>query len=112
MTRIYHIARESRVAVAKSAGVYTPVEFARDGFIHCSYERQLRGVAARSWSQEQQWVLLEIDIAAVAGLLVDENLEGGTDLFPHLYGELPMTAVVAIHPLTINNNGQLILVEL
>lgn len=108
MHRIYHIARESRVAAAKGNGTYTPAEFAREGFIHCSYARQLPGVAARSWPREP-WVLLEIDVAGTAAQLIDENLEGGTDLYPHLYGELPLAAVVAIHPLTRNDNGQLIL---
>jgi uncharacterized protein (DUF952 family) len=108
MSRIYHIARESRVAAAKSTGLYTPFEFAHDGFIHCSYARQLPGVAARNWSQEP-WVLLEIDVAVVAGQLIDENLEGGADLYPHLYGALPLSAVVSIQPLTRNDAGQLLL---
>ena|SRR5579862_7200819 len=98
MSSIYHIARASLVEEAKSRAVYAPHEFDRDGFIHCSYARQLKEVASRSWGPDR-WVLLEIDRAKVAEQLVEENLEGGNDLFPHLYGKLPMVAVLAVSPL-------------
>jgi uncharacterized protein (DUF952 family) len=111
MTSIYHIARESLVAEATSCGIYAPHEFATEGFIHCSYARQLKAVASRSWSPDR-WVLVEIDCAKVAEQLVEENLEGGSDLFPHLYGKLPMAAVVAVHPLMRDDEtGRLILPE-
>ncbi len=111
MTSIYHIAREALVDEARGSGIYAPRELDRDGFIHCSYGRQLRLVASRSWAQDS-WVLLEIDLARVAEQLVDENLEGGEDLFPHLYGKLPVSAIISIRPLVRDGQtGQLTLPE-
>lgn len=111
MISIYHIARESLLEKGKSCGVYAPHEFDGDGFIHCSYARQLKAVASRSWSPDR-WVLVEIDSAQVAEQLVDENLEGGSDLFPHLYGKLPIAAVLSVYPLMRDDaTGRLTLPE-
>jgi uncharacterized protein (DUF952 family) len=38
--------------------------------------------------------------------VIDENLEGGTELFPHVYGRLPMSAVVEIHELLPSAEGR------
>lgn len=42
-------------------------------------------------------MLLEIDPARLTAKVVEENLEGGVEQFPHIYGPLPMTAVVKAH---------------
>jgi uncharacterized protein (DUF952 family) len=46
-------------------------------------------------------VLLEIDPSRLSCRIVDENLEGGVELFPHVYGRLPMSAVVGIKKLAV-----------
>jgi uncharacterized protein (DUF952 family) len=38
-------------------------------------------------------VLLEVDVAAVGSPIRVENLEGGTEEFPHVYGPIPVAAV-------------------
>jgi uncharacterized protein (DUF952 family) len=43
-------------------------------------------------------VLLCVDSKKVHAEVRHENLEGGTDLFPHIYGALAVSAVVAVHP--------------
>jgi uncharacterized protein (DUF952 family) len=88
------------------AGVYTPRAFDAEGFIHCSYPRQIQAVANRLFSGRPDLVLLEIDCARLAVPVVDENLEGGTDLFPHIYGALPMAAVVRVHPFPGDAGGR------
>ena len=45
-------------------------------------------------------VLLEIDLARVPGEVRWENLEGGSELFPHLYGPLPASAVISVQALS------------
>ena len=42
-------------------------------------------------------MLLEIDPTALTCPVVDENLEGGSELYPHIYGPLPMAVVSAVH---------------
>jgi uncharacterized protein (DUF952 family) len=54
-------------------------------------------VANRLFAGRSDLVLLEVDRGRLTCTVVDENLEGGTDLFPHIYGPLPMAAVVRVH---------------
>jgi uncharacterized protein (DUF952 family) len=98
VTAIYHITSAAEAAAAARSGTYAPAAFDADGFIHCSYRRQVREVANRRFSGRGDLVLMEIDPTKLAGEVVDENLEGGTDLFPHIYSRLPMAAVLQVHP--------------
>jgi uncharacterized protein (DUF952 family) len=91
--RIYHITSEREATEAQTSGEYIPQDFPREGFIHCSYEHQLDGVIKRRFQGRSDLVLLEIDPGRLTCKLIDENLEGGTELFPHIYGRLPMSAV-------------------
>ena len=97
MSVIYHITSADEAAAAARTGLYTPGAFDAEGFIHCSYQRQVIGVANRLFCGREDLVLLEIDAAKLSCRVVDENLEGGSDLFPHVYGPLPMSAVVRVH---------------
>ena len=106
MNRIYHITSAVEAGDAARLGEYVPKAFEADGFIHCSYPRQVQDVANRRFSGRTDLVLLEIDRAKLTCEVVDENLEGGTDLFPHIYGCLPMSAVVRIHPFPCGADGR------
>lgn len=45
-------------------------------------------------------MLLEIDLDRVPAEVRWENLEGGSELFPHLYGPLPAAAVISVQALS------------
>ena len=94
---IYHITSAAEAAAAQASGIYEPTGFPSEGFIHCSYRHQLNGVAARWFQGRSGLVVFEIDRSRLACRTVDENLQGGSELFPHIYGQLPLAAVVAIH---------------
>jgi uncharacterized protein (DUF952 family) len=96
--RLYHITSEVEARNAAQTGEYTPAAFAREGFIHCSYAHQVLATVERIFRGRTDLVLLEIDPALLTCRVVDENLEGGGQLFPHIYGRLPMSAVVKVHP--------------
>jgi uncharacterized protein (DUF952 family) len=103
--RLFHITSEEELRTARIEGVYRPAAFAREGFIHCSYRRQVAPVANRLFRGRQGLVLLEIDPARVSSPIVDENLEGGTELFPHIYGPLPLAAVARVHAFVGGSDG-------
>lgn len=105
MTPIFHITSRAEAEQARRAGSYVAAAFGRDGFIHCSYARQLTRVADANFLGRSDLVLLEIDRARVGCEVIDENLEGGADLFPHVYGPLPMSAVTAIHDFPCRPDG-------
>lgn len=96
MQTIYHITSADEAKAAALAGFYAPKAFESEGFIHCSYLQQVVAVANRIFAGREELVLFEIDRASLSCDVIDENLEGGTELFPHIYGRLPMAAVVAI----------------
>jgi uncharacterized protein (DUF952 family) len=97
LTPIYHITSATEAQEAKQSGEYVPSGFEREGFIHCSYAHQVNDVANRLFRGRTNLVLLEISPNLLNCKIVDENLEGGSQLFPHVYGRLNMSAVVAIH---------------
>src|SRR4051812_7617254 len=109
MKAIYHMTSTAEANRAAQSGDYAPQAFEADGFIHCSYADQVCAVANRRFKGRTDLVLLEIDRDRLVSKIVDENLEGGTELFPHIYGRLPMSAVVRIHefPCGDDDNFQL-----
>jgi len=105
VVRLFHITSEDEWRAAQADGEYRPQAFAREGFIHCSYARQVLRTADRIFKGVTGLVLLEIDPARLTCGIVDENLEGGTELFPHIYGPLPVSAVRAVHPFPCATDG-------
>jgi uncharacterized protein (DUF952 family) len=94
--RLFHITSEAEAKEAQRAGEYAPRAFEAEGFIHCSYAHQVPGTLDRIFKGRTDLVVFEIDPSKLPCLVVEENLEGGTQLFPHIYGRLPMSAVVSI----------------
>jgi uncharacterized protein (DUF952 family) len=69
------------------------------GFIHCSFRGQVRSTADRFYRGRDDVVLLTIDPSRITAPIRVENLEGGDEHFPHIYGPLPREAVVDVTPL-------------
>jgi uncharacterized protein (DUF952 family) len=64
------------------------------GFIHCSTSVQIEATANRFYGDLAHLVLLTIDPVAVASEVLWERPAPGVDeLFPHIYGPLPIAAV-------------------
>jgi uncharacterized protein (DUF952 family) len=80
---------------------------ARDGFIHFSTAAQTAGTYEKYFAGQPGLVLLAVDADALGGALKWEPSRGGA-LFPHLYGDLSLSAVRWSRPLTsINDVRQL-----
>jgi uncharacterized protein (DUF952 family) len=93
---LYHIATAADWNVA--GDTYAPQSFAVDGFIHCSTEDQLLRVANAFFRGRTDLVLLHIDADCERDAVRYENLEGGADLYPHLYRRLKKAHVVDAVP--------------
>jgi uncharacterized protein (DUF952 family) len=96
MAIIFHITTQEAWESAKPEGAYRPEAFVDDGFIHCSTREQVVRVADARFRGQRGLVLLCIDTDSVAAEIVYENLEGGRELFPHIYGGLNADAVVEV----------------
>lgn len=83
---------------AKTAGQFAgSAHDLADGFIHFSTAEQLAETAAKHFAGQTDLVLLTVDEAPLGEALKYEPSRGGA-LFPHLYGPLPLNAVVEIAP--------------
>ena len=109
--KIYHITSVNEWNKAKMSNEYKSQHFTEEGFIHCSYAHQLITVANRFFRGQTNLVLLVIDRNKITSQIIDENLEGGTDLYPHLYGLLPMDAVTDAIAFSCNVDGNFSLPE-
>ena len=103
-TVVYKIVSEGLWRERELSGGFTgsPVD-ERDGFIHFSTAAQVHDTAARHFPGASDLLLVAV---AVDGLDVRWELSRGGDLFPHLYGELPLGAVLWTRPLLVGADGR------
>ncbi len=111
---IYHLTFTQDWDAAVSVGSYRisgrGMTLEAEGFLHFSYASQLAGVAGRFWRDPgAPVVLLTVDPELLASPVVAENTGGGRELFPHVYGPLPVTAVVSVTPVQVDDDGSLAL---
>jgi len=103
---IYKIVPASLWEKARKAGVFEGASIdLTDGFIHFSTAAQARETAARHFAGQGDLLLVAVDAEALGDALVYEPSRGG-DLFPHLYGVLPLSAVSAEAPLPLGADGR------
>jgi len=100
----YHITSAEEWQQALKSGQYLPIDYARDGFIHASYRDQVLKTAKRFYSGKPGLVLLKIDSALLASPVKVEKADTGEE-FPHIYGPLFTSAVVAAAPFAENAAG-------
>lgn len=94
---IFHLARPGDWA--RSTDSYMPPSLEEHGFIHCSTQEQLSRVAHALFADDNDLILLTIapdDLDNEA--LVYEDMYDLDEEFPHIYGPLPTSAVVATGP--------------
>lgn len=100
---IYHLTEPDRWQQSLTEGVHTGstrgVELAQEGFIHCSTAEQWPGVVDRFYADADELLLLKIDEAQLEAPLVYEQVGDAPEPFPHIYGPIPIAAVVAVQRL-------------
>ncbi len=102
---IYKICPRALWREAEKAGRFdgAPVDRA-DGYIHFSTAGQVRETAARHFAGAGDLLLVAVDPDRLGEDLRWEPSRGGA-LFPHLYGNLPMSAVLSIADLPLGSDG-------
>ena len=98
---IYHCSLVADWRAAQTAGEYTMSSRGRtleqEGFVHASYPGQIAGVLQRFYADvTEPMCLLVIDPDKLGVPVIAENLTGSQELFPHIYGAIPVTAVVEV----------------
>jgi uncharacterized protein (DUF952 family) len=108
---IYKILAEAALDAAKSEGRFLGTgDDLRDGFIHLSAAHQVADTLAKYYAGEEDLLLVALDPELMGEALKWEPSRGG-DLFPHLYGPLPLEAILSVDRLELDDDNRHILPE-
>ena len=100
---LYKIMSRQDWEAAQANGLYEGSEVdRRDGFIHLSASHQVRATAQKHFSGKTDLLLISVGEEALGQSLKWEVSRGG-DLFPHIHGALPLSAVNEVNPLPLVN---------
>lgn len=108
MNTILHITQRQQWEAAKNIGTYRGPTLDTEGFIHCSILAQVIGSANRFFKNQTDLVILLINCDRIKP---EVRYEGETinNLFPHIYGELNIDAVVQAIDFSCEEDGLFIL---
>lgn len=103
--RIYKVVSRQQWAEAEKANVFcgAPIDL-QDGFIHFSAASQVVETVAKHFARQADLLLVEVDASQLGEKLKWEVSRGG-ELFPHLYGDMSLDAVVSVADLPLGSNG-------
>ena len=105
MPTIYKISPASAWREAERQGVYKgSADDARDGFIHFSTASQVAETARKHYFGQTGLFLIAVDADALGENLRWERSRND-ELFPHLYGELDLGAVISVMNLNTRADG-------
>jgi len=105
MSLIYKLVARAEWAEASALGVYAGSQVDRDdGFIHFSTAAQVRETARKHFHGVAELLLLAVDAEALGAAVTWEPSRGG-DLFPHLYGPMPASAVRRVQDIALDGDG-------
>lgn len=105
-TAAYKVLTHEQVhALEAGAFAGAPVDLA-DGYIHLSTEAQLTETVDKHFAGQSGLWVAAVDLAVLADSVKWEESRGG-QLFPHIYGALPLDAVIAYSPLKRHDDGQI-----
>jgi len=103
---IYHMCTKAEWQAAENTGVYSgSSQDVADGFIHFSSQDQVVVSAAKHRAGQTGLVLLRVDPERLGDALKWESSRGGA-LFPHLYGTLPVAAVIGVDDLPLGDDSR------
>ena len=106
---IYKIASRDLFEGSRAAGRFlgAPIDL-KDGYIHFSTATQLAETLRLHFAGQADLVVFSVDAPALGPALRWEPSRGG-QLFPHLYGELPMSAAVQTASVSVGADGSVTL---
>lgn len=99
---LYHLVTPAERERYEQEGSIEPPSLVSEGFVHCSWGRQVMGTVGRHFVGVPEVVALELDPAAVAEHLVEEDSTGSGQAFPHVYAPIPTSAVLGAVALPVS----------
>lgn len=103
---IFKIVHSDEWREAQTGGVYRgSAKDQADGFLHFSTEEQVIGTLTRYYADANDLVLVAVDADSLGDALKYEPSTAGA-LYPHLYGDLSLSAVRWVRPIARDAQGK------
>lgn len=93
---IFHIITQSDWDEAIGQGYYRAKSVDSEGFMHCSRTEQVEGVLERYYANQSNLYKLTIQSNLVKAPIQYEIAPSINQLFPHIYGNLNIDAVIEV----------------
>lgn len=94
---LYHLVTGEDWLGHRIRGAVEPPSLVEEGFVHCSWGRQVAATVGRHFGGVTDLLVLELDPAGLEGAeLVEEDTAGSGQDFPHVYGPVPLAAVRSV----------------
>ena len=101
---VYKICTNEEWKEAKKKGKYEGSQKdKKDGFIHFSDKEQLKETFNKFFFKKKNLTLLKINALKLENLIYEQISDG--NMFPHLYGPLEISNVIAEYKIDLNENG-------
>src|ERR1700722_4345970 len=102
---VYKLMSAAELQQMQRDGVFhgSPADIA-DGYIHLSFDSQIAATLVKHFSGVDGLVLAAVDLSALRDTVRGGPSRGG-QLFPHIYGLLPVEAVVSVATLERTPDG-------
>ena len=98
---IFHIAQKNDWQAAEPCGIYQGESLKSVGFIHCCFQQQIDKVLQQWFAGVDNFILVEINPQKINKEIRIENLEGGLEKYPHIYGPINFDAVINVSEIKI-----------
>jgi uncharacterized protein (DUF952 family)/flavin reductase (DIM6/NTAB) family NADH-FMN oxidoreductase RutF len=96
--KIFHIVKKGEWEKHSQLS-YQSESLKTQGFIHCCTQDQIKKVLDQWFRGQTSLIVVEIDTDLLKAKVKYENLEGGAELFPHIYGPINLDAVINEKPI-------------
>lgn len=105
--RTWHMAPVEVWEAQKALPLYCPESWEQDLFIHCTDDpAELLAVGNRYYASDvRPWLALRIECDRIVDPVIYED---SMQMFPHIYGHLPVTAVVDVVTLKRDELGRFV----
>lgn len=97
---LYHLTTPDEWAAYRAQGQIAPPSLRTEGFVHCSWGHQVDATVSRHFADVWPVLVLRVDPTQLDQRLVEEDLYGRGEAFPHIYGPILSRAVVEVAAFT------------